>query len=113
MSVEDSGERPPVDQRMLLPVLLAVLALFLLVAFQTIGLFRDHDTLITVRASQETTVAEGTKLRQQLGAIAGQTAELANAGDPVAKDVVDEMRKQGFTLSSPAATPPAPAPAKQ
>jgi hypothetical protein len=111
MTMRESGPLPHQDQRVLLPVLLAVLALFLLVAFQTVGLFREHDTLIGVRASQETTVQEGTKLRQQLGAIAGQTAELANNGDQVAKDVVDAMRKQGFALSPPNAPAAQPAPA--
>jgi hypothetical protein len=113
MTMHERGPLPHQDQRVLLPVLLAVLALFLLVAFQTVGLFRDHDTLIAVRASQETTVQEGTKLRQQLGAIAGQTAELASNGDAVAKDVVEAMRKQGFTLSPPPAqSSPAAPPAK-
>jgi hypothetical protein len=111
MTMHESGPRPFQDHRPLLPVLLAVLALFLLVAFQTVGLFRDHDTLIAVRASQDATVQEGQKLRQQLGAIAGQTAELASTGDAVAKDVVEQMRKQGFTLSPPNTQPPA-APAK-
>ena len=116
MSIRETGPLPLQDHRILLPVLLVVVALFLLVAFQTVGLFRDHDTLIAVRASQETTVQEGTKLRQQLGAIAGQTAELANNGDAVAKDVVEAMRKQGLTLSPPNAPAapgaPAAAPAK-
>jgi hypothetical protein len=46
-------------------------------------------------------VDAGEKLRQQLQALAGQTAELANGGDAAAKDVVEEMRKQGFTLAPP------------
>ncbi len=97
---EAATERPA-DHWMLLPVLLTVLALFLLVAFQTVQLVRDHDALIAFRASQQATVQAAEKLRQQLEALAGQTAQLANGGDTAAKDVVEQMRKQGFTLSPP------------
>jgi hypothetical protein len=97
---EDTAERP-VDYRLLLPVLLTALALFLLVGLQTVQLVRDHSALLEFRTSQQANVDAGEKLRQQLQALAGQTAELANGGDAAAKDVVEEMRKQGFTLSPP------------
>jgi len=86
---------------MLLPVLLTVLALFLLVALQTVQVVRDHGALVAFRASQQASVQAGEKLRQQLETLAGQTAVLANEGDAAAKDVVEQMRKQGFTLSPP------------
>ena len=86
---------------MLLPVALSVLALFLLVAFQTVQAVRDHDSLTAFRASQQASIQAGEKLRQQLETLAGQTAVLANGGDAAAKDVVEQMRKQGFTLSPP------------
>jgi predicted RND superfamily exporter protein len=94
---EDTAERP-VDYRLLLPVLLTALALFLLVGLQTVQLVRDHSALLEFRTSQQANVDAGEKLRQQLQALAGQTAE---GGDAAAKDVVEEMRKQGFTLSPP------------
>ena len=97
---EDTAERP-IDHRLLLPVLLTALALFLLVGLQTVQLVRDHSALLEFRTSQQANVDAGEKLRQQLQALAGQTAELANGGDAAAKDVVEEMRKQGFTLSPP------------
>jgi hypothetical protein len=100
MMPQDEADRPA-DHRMVLPVLLTVLSLFLLVVFQTVQTIGDHDTLIAVRASQEATVLEGQKLRKQIETLAGQTAELANGGDAAAKDVVEQMRKQGFTLSAP------------
>jgi len=95
---EDTAERP-IDHRLLLPVLLTALALFLLVGLQTVQLVREHSALLAFRTSQQANVDAGEKLRQQLQALAGQTAELANGGDAAAKDVVEQMRKQGFTLS--------------
>ena len=97
---EDAVERP-VDHRLLLPMLLTVLALFLLVGLQTVQIVRDHNALSAFRISQQANVDAGEKLRQQLQTLAGQTAELANGGDAAAKDVVEEMRKQGFTLAPP------------
>ena len=91
----------PVDRRLLLPVVLTVVALFLLVALQTVQLIRGHNELSAFRTSQQANVDAGGKLRQQLQALAGQTAELANGGDAAAKEVVEAMRKQGFTLSPP------------
>ncbi|HXQ53408.1 MAG TPA: hypothetical protein VN802_20110 [Stellaceae bacterium] len=90
-----------VEHRLLLPLLLVVVSLFLMVAFQTGRLLGDHGTLTAVRAAQEPTIQEGTKLRQQLANLAGQTAQLAAEGDTAAQGVVDEMRKQGFALSPP------------
>jgi hypothetical protein len=100
MMPEDIAERP-VDRRLLLPVLLTALALIVLVALQTVQLVRDHSALSAFRTSQQANVDAGEKLRQQLQVLAGQTAELANGGDAAARDVVEEMRKQGFTLSPP------------
>jgi hypothetical protein len=100
MMHEDPAERP-VDRRLLLPVLLTALALFLLVALQTVQLVGGHSELSAFRTSQQANVDAANKLRQQLQVLAGQTAELANGGDAAAKDVVEEMRKQGFTLSPP------------
>jgi len=83
------------------PVILVIVSLFVLMAFETGQAIHDRSALEELRRSQETTVQEAVKLRQQLQALAGQTAELANGGDAAAKDVVEEMRKQGFTLTPP------------
>jgi hypothetical protein len=40
-------------------------------------------------------------MRQQLQTLAGKTAEMATAGDPGAKSVVDQMKAQGVTLGVP------------
>jgi hypothetical protein len=84
-----------------LPVILGVVSLFVLMAFQTGEAIHDRGTLSELRRSQEPTVQEAVKLRQQLEALAGGTAKLAAEGDEGAKAVVDQMKGQGVTLSPP------------
>src|ERR1700757_4192474 len=84
-----------------LPVLLMVVALFVLMAFQTGQTIHDRGALSDLRRSQETTVQEAIKLRQQLETLASKTAQLAADGDEGAKTVVAQMKRQGVALSPP------------
>jgi hypothetical protein len=84
-----------------LPVILIVVALFVLIAFQTGQTIHDRGALSDLRRSQETTVQEAIKLRQQLETLASKTAQLAADGDEGAKSVVDQMKRQGVALSPP------------
>ena len=89
------------QDRLQLPLALLVVAVFLMVAFQTIQLIRERDNLTAVRAQQEPTIQEATKVRQQLEAIAGATAKLADSGNANAKLVVEELRRQNINLKAP------------
>jgi hypothetical protein len=84
-----------------LPVVLVVVSLFVLMAFQTGQAIHERGALADLRRSQEPTVQEATKLRQQLEALAGRTAQLAAEGNEGAKTVVNQMKRQGVTLSPP------------
>ena len=84
-----------------LPIILVVLSLFVLMAFETAEAIHDRGALADLRRSQETTVQEAIKLRQQLEALAAGTAKLAADGDEGAKTVVDQMKRQGVTLNPP------------
>ena len=84
-----------------LPVILVVVALFVLMAFETFQAIHDRGALADLRRSQEPTVQEAVKLRQQLETLAGRTAQLAAEGDEGAKTVVDQMKRQGVNLSPP------------
>jgi hypothetical protein len=96
----DSRRRRPADD-LPLPVILVVLALFVLMAFETGQAFHDRSALAELRRSQEPTVQQAVKIRQQLQTLAGKTAELAAAGDAGAQSVVDQMKREGVTLSAP------------
>ena len=84
-----------------LPVILVAVSLFVLMAFETFQAVHDRGALADLRRSQEPTVQEAIKLRQQLETLAGRTAQLAAEGDEGAKTVVDQMKRQGVNLSAP------------
>jgi len=62
---------------------------------------RDRGALSDLRRSQEPTVQESIRLRQQLETLAAKTAQFAADGDEGAKSVVDQMKRQGVTLTPP------------
>ena len=84
-----------------LSVILVVVSLFVLMAFETFQAIHDRGALADLRRAQEPTVQEAIKLRQQLETLAGRTAQLAAEGDEGAKTVVDQMKRQGVNLSAP------------
>lgn len=84
-----------------LPLILVVVSLFVLMAFEAGEAIHDRGTLADLRHSQEPTVQEAIKVRQQLELLAGKTAELAAQGDEGAKTVVDQMKRQGVSLGPP------------
>ena len=83
------------------PVILVVLSLFVLMAFETGQTIHDRGALQELRRAQEPSVQQAVKLRQQLETLAGKTAGLAAAGDSGAQAVVEQMKRQGVTLSTP------------
>jgi hypothetical protein len=84
-----------------LPIILVVLSLFVLMAFETAEAIHDRGALAELQRSQEPTVQEAIKLRQQLESLASKTAQLAAEGDEGAKAVVDQMKRQGVNLNPP------------
>ncbi len=84
-----------------LSVIFIAVSLFVLMAFETFQAIHDRGALADLRRSQEPTVQEAIKLRQQLETLAGRTAQLAAEGDEGAKTVVDQMKRQGVNLSPP------------
>jgi hypothetical protein len=82
-------------------LVLVVMSLLLLVAFQTVAAIRARVGLAELRDSQETPLHEAAKTRRQLEALAAGVAELAAAGDAGAKTVIEEMRREGVTLPAP------------
>jgi len=81
-----------------LPVVLVVVAFFVLMTFETGYAIHDRGALSDQRRLQEPTVQEALKLRQQLETLAGKTAQLAAEGDEAAKTIVDQMKRQGVSL---------------
>ncbi|HET7611070.1 MAG TPA: hypothetical protein VFK29_04705 [Rhodanobacteraceae bacterium] len=88
-------------QRERLALRITIVALLLLAIFQTVGVARDHFTLVRMRAAQQPTVEQGLKVRAQLQTLAGKTAELANSGDAAAREVLDLMQREGVNITPP------------
>ena len=83
-----------------LPVALVIVSLFVLMAFETGQAVHDRGALQELRRAQEPTVQQAVKIRRQLQTLATRTAELAAAGDENAKNIVEQMKREGVTLSA-------------
>jgi len=92
--------------RLDIPVALVVLAFFLITAFQTEQLVREHNALVALRAAQETGMTQAEKLRTTFQMLAGETEKLAQAGDAGAKTVLDQLKSQGVTVHPGITAPP-------
>ncbi len=83
------------------PLILVVVSLFVLMAFETGQAIHDRTALADLMRAQQPSMAQAAKLRQQLQTLASKTAALAASGDAGAQSVVDQMKRQGVTLSVP------------
>lgn len=86
------------------PLLLGTLALLGWLGFQTQQLFNERQALQIGYASQQQTVDNAGKLRASLDALAADTQRMADAGNPNAKLLVDELRKRGITINAASAS---------
>lgn len=93
------------------PLLIALLALLAWFVASALEVRNQGEALKAAHAAQQQTVDNAAKLRGSLDALAADTQRLANAGNPNAALLVDELRKRGVTINVPAAGAAAPAPA--
>ena len=85
------------------PLLLGGTALLGWLGFQTQQLFAERQTLAATHASQQVTVDNAGKLRASLDALAADTQRMAQAGNPNARLLVEELSKRGVTINPSAA----------
>ena len=100
MTMPRGGGAPPAAH-LPAPLILVVVSLFVLMAFETGQAIRDRGALAELMRAQQPNIDQAVKLRRQLQDLAGKTAELAAGGDAGAKSVVAQMKAQGVTLSAP------------
>jgi hypothetical protein len=96
-----SGSSVPEPGGWWLPVVIVAVSFFVLIAFETGYAIHDRDALAEQQRLQEPAVQEAIQLRQKLEGLAGKTAQLAADGDEGAKAIVDQMKRQGITISAP------------
>lgn len=92
-----------------LPVLILGLVLLGWFCFQAVQLRAERDAIAEAVTMQEKTVGESKKLRDSFYAIAHGAEQLADAGNPSARLVVDGLKKRGITITpNPPAGPDTP-----
>lgn len=82
-----------------LPVLILGLVLLGWFGFQAVQLRVERGAINEALTNQEKTVNESKKLRDSFYAIAHGAEQLADAGNPGARLVVDGLKKRGITIT--------------
>ncbi len=82
------------------PLLLGGLAVLGWLGFQALQFNVERQALQAAYASQQQTVDGAAKLRASLDTLAADTQRLADAGNPNARTLVDELKKRGVTIST-------------
>jgi hypothetical protein len=96
-----SGPGVPEPGGWWLPVVIVAASFFVLMAFETGYTIHDRDALAEQQRLQEPALQEAIKLRQKLEGLAGKIAQLAAEGDEGAQAIVDQMKRQGITMTPP------------
>lgn len=82
-------------------LVLVVISVFLSVVFRGIELLEERRNLAQLHDLQDASMQQAARLRNQFNALASGVTQLAAAGDGAAKDVIEEMRRQGVVLRPP------------
>ena len=90
------------------PLLLVVVAVLAWTVFQTTELLRQRDNLRAAHAAQEEALAQAQKIRAAADSLAGKTQKLAQAGNPNATLVIENLKRRGVTIDLSAKTPSPP-----
>jgi hypothetical protein len=85
------------------PLLLGGLAVMGWLGFQAQQQLTEREALATAHASQQQTVDNAAKLRASLDALAADTQRMAQAGNPNARLLVEELARRGVTINPGAA----------
>lgn len=80
-------------------LVLVVLSMLLLVVSQTVEIVHNRVNLTETRETQEKPLEEAAKARHQFEALSAGLVGLAAGGDPGAKTVIEELRRDGITLA--------------
>ncbi len=98
---------------LVVPLVLVILALLLMLGYQTFTLWQEREALTIRYAQQEPAVQQSQAMRAQLDSIARKTAVLADQGNANAALLVQTLEQRGITINRGSPTtdlssPPAP-----
>ena len=77
---------------------LLIVAMLVLAGFLLYQAIDDHRLLLKTLANQEQPLQQARQIKAQLGALSSGATKLAEQGDATAKQVIDELRKQGIHI---------------
>ncbi|RMF98091.1 MAG: hypothetical protein D6727_03920 [Gammaproteobacteria bacterium] len=81
-----------------LPLLLLSWSIVTLAGLQLYSLLQERDDLASLEAQQASALEEAKKIRAQLRSLAVGAADLAQAGNPNAQRLLDELARQGVRV---------------
>ena len=81
------------------PIALLALTILVMVGFQTLQLAKEREALSARQAALVSPLQEVQTVRQQLEAIARDTAVLASQGNANAQQIVAALKKSGITIN--------------
>lgn len=96
--MSEPGFRRGGDSDLLSSVGLLTVAVLVLSGFLLYQSIADRNALLTTIRSQEQPLHQAQQVEAQLKGLAGATAKLAEQGDPGAKQIIEEMKRQGITI---------------
>lgn len=108
-----ASSAPGVRHGATLPLTLALLALLSWLSCQAWLLEQDRQQLLSMRAGAQPGLEKAQRLRRALDLLAADTRRLADAGNPQAQLLVQELGKRGVTIDpakAATAVPGGPAP---
>lgn len=89
----------PTGRSAFVPLLCLAVALVAALSHQAYLLSRDAMRLTQAQTQQLPVLDKARQVRDALDKLAAQTQRLADAGNPNAKLIVDELRKRGITIN--------------
>lgn len=99
---EEIGDKETGERSSRLPLILTIVSLLIWFGFQTVQLVMERGSLSLMNRSLEAPMQQSQRVRAQLEALIGKTAELANQGNANARVAIEELEKRGIPIGSPA-----------
>jgi len=99
MIEESEEEVGDVGRSPFIPILGLTLVLLVVIGFQTFIFYMDKELIDAAKKNQESTFVGSKKVRLQLDSIARETARLAKSGNVNAQAIVQQLQRQGITIS--------------
>jgi len=97
--MDGSSVPAPPSRSLVLPLVLVIVAVLMMLSFQTVTLWQEREALTVRYAKQEPALQQSQQMRAQLDSIARKTADLADQGNTNAALLVETLQQRGITIN--------------